>query len=45
VEPKVQRALELSHRGHVIDNGASAMAGSRAELRPSDQVRQAYLGM
>jgi branched-chain amino acid transport system ATP-binding protein len=45
VEQNVRRALELCSRGYVIENGAVALAGSRAELMRSDHVRRAYLGM
>jgi branched-chain amino acid transport system ATP-binding protein len=45
VEQNVGRALELCHRGYVIENGAITLSGSRAELLRSDHVRQAYLGM
>jgi branched-chain amino acid transport system ATP-binding protein len=45
VEQNVRRALELCHRGYVIENGAVALAGSRAELLDSTHVRQAYLGI
>jgi branched-chain amino acid transport system ATP-binding protein len=45
VEQNVRRALELCHRGYVIENGAVILAGSREELLHSDHVRQAYLGM
>jgi branched-chain amino acid transport system ATP-binding protein len=45
VEQNVRRALELCHRGYVIENGAVTLSGSREELLRSDHVRQAYLGM
>src|SRR3990167_2404894 len=45
VEQNVARALELSHRGYVIENGRIALAGTRAELAQSGHVRQAYLGL
>jgi branched-chain amino acid transport system ATP-binding protein len=45
VEQNVRRALELCHRGYVVENGAVTLAGSREELLRSDHVRQAYLGM
>jgi branched-chain amino acid transport system ATP-binding protein len=44
VEQNVRRALELCHRGYVVENGAVTLAGSRDELLRSDHVRQAYLG-
>jgi branched-chain amino acid transport system ATP-binding protein len=45
VEQNVRRALELCHRGYVIENGAVTLAGSREALLHSDYIRQAYLGM
>jgi branched-chain amino acid transport system ATP-binding protein len=45
VEQNVRRALELCHRGYVIENGGITLSGSRTELLRSDHVRQAYLGM
>jgi branched-chain amino acid transport system ATP-binding protein len=45
VEQNVRRALELCHRGYVIENGAVTLAGSREALLRSDHVRHAYLGM
>jgi branched-chain amino acid transport system ATP-binding protein len=44
VEQNVRRALQLCHRGYVVENGAVTLAGSRDELLRSDHVRQAYLG-
>jgi branched-chain amino acid transport system ATP-binding protein len=45
VEQNVRRALELCHRGYVIENGTVTLAGSREALLRSDHVRRAYLGM
>ena len=45
VEQNVRRALELCHRGYVIENGVVTLAGSREALLRSDHVRHAYLGM
>jgi branched-chain amino acid transport system ATP-binding protein len=45
VEQNVRRALELCHRGYVVENGAVTLAGPREELLRSDHVRRAYLGM
>ena len=45
VEQNVARALELSHRGYVIENGRIVLDGTRAELAQSGHVRQAYLGL
>jgi branched-chain amino acid transport system ATP-binding protein len=45
VEQNVRRALQVCHRGYVIENGVVTLAGTREELLRSDHVRQAYLGM
>jgi branched-chain amino acid transport system ATP-binding protein len=45
VEQSVRRALQLCHRGYVIENGEVALTGSREELLGSDHVRRAYLGL
>ena len=44
VEQNVARALALSQRGYVLENGVVALAGSRAELLASGHVKRAYLG-
>jgi branched-chain amino acid transport system ATP-binding protein len=45
VEQNVRRALELSSRGYVLDNGEVTLAGGRDALLGSEQVRHAYLGL
>ncbi len=45
VEQMVQEALEIAHRGYVIQNGKIIQSGSSNELLDSEQVRKAYLGM
>ena len=45
VEQMVQEALEIAHRGYVIQNGKIIQSGSSSELLDSEQVRKAYLGM
>jgi branched-chain amino acid transport system ATP-binding protein len=45
VEQNVPRALQLSHRGYVLENGRLALNGTRAELLASPHVKQAYLGL
>jgi branched-chain amino acid transport system ATP-binding protein len=45
VEQNVARALDLAQRAYVLENGAVALAGSRAELLASGHVKQAYLGL
>jgi len=45
VEQNVARALHLSHRGYVLENGRIALGGSRDELLQSGYIKQAYLGL
>jgi len=45
VEQNVARALALSHRGYVLENGRIALSGSRDELLASGHIKQAYLGL
>jgi branched-chain amino acid transport system ATP-binding protein len=45
VEQNVPRALQLSHRGYVLENGRMVLEGTRASLLASPHVKQAYLGL
>jgi branched-chain amino acid transport system ATP-binding protein len=45
VEQNVPRALQLSHRGYVLENGRVVLEGTRASLLASPHVKQAYLGL
>ena len=45
VEQNVPRALQLCHRGYVIENGRIVLDGSRADLQASGHIKQAYLGL
>ncbi len=45
VEQNVRRALELAHRGYVLQTGRIVQQGTGQELIQSDQVRKAYLGL
>jgi branched-chain amino acid transport system ATP-binding protein len=45
VEQNVLRALQLCHRGYVLENGEVTLAGRRDELLGSDHIRQSYLGL
>jgi branched-chain amino acid transport system ATP-binding protein len=44
VEQNVPRALQLSHRGYVLENGRIVLEGTRDGLLASPHVKQAYLG-
>jgi branched-chain amino acid transport system ATP-binding protein len=41
----VQEALEIAHRGYVLQSGRIVQAGSARELLDSEDVRKAYMGM
>ncbi len=45
VEQNVREALEIAHRGYVIQSGKIVMEGEGRELLESDLIRQAYLGI
>jgi len=45
VEQNVRRALELAHRGYVLETGRVTMSGNSADLLNSEHVKQAYLGL
>src|SRR5439155_1069090 len=45
VEQNVPRAIQLSHRGYVLENGRIVLEGTRESLRASPHVKQAYLGL
>src|SRR5688572_20568628 len=45
VEQNVPRALALSHRAYVIENGRIVLDGPREALQQSPHIRQAYLGL
>ncbi|MGB4549888.1 MAG: ABC transporter ATP-binding protein [Syntrophales bacterium] len=45
VEQMVQEALEIAHRGYVLQSGRIVQTGSARELLDSDMIRKAYLGM
>ncbi len=45
VEQNVVRALALSHRGYVLENGAIVMAGLSQDLLKDERLRTAYLGI
>jgi branched-chain amino acid transport system ATP-binding protein len=45
VEQNVPAALDLADRGYVLQTGRMVLEGPSEELRDSDLVRRAYLGM
>lgn len=44
VEQNANRALEISHSGHVLETGKIVLQGDSAALRLNPQVKSAYLG-
>jgi branched-chain amino acid transport system ATP-binding protein len=44
VEQNAHMALEVAHRGYVIQTGEIALADSAAALKENQAVREAYLG-
>ena len=45
VEQMVQEALEIAHRGYVIQTGKIVQEGTAQELLDSPEVRKAYMGL
>jgi branched-chain amino acid transport system ATP-binding protein len=45
VEQMVQEALEIAHRGYVLQTGRIVHTGSAQELLDSEEIRRAYMGM
>jgi branched-chain amino acid transport system ATP-binding protein len=44
VEQNASQALNVAHRGYVLQTGRVAISGSAASLREDEHVRKAYLG-
>jgi branched-chain amino acid transport system ATP-binding protein len=44
VEQNARLALELAHRGYVMESGAIAVSGSAKSLLEDARVKEAYLG-
>ena len=45
VEQNTEHALELAHRGYVLESGRVVLTGSGKELLANERVREAYLGL
>jgi branched-chain amino acid transport system ATP-binding protein len=45
VEQNVRHALELAHRGYVLENGRVVLHGAGRELLADDRLKRAYLGL
>jgi len=45
VEQNVRQALEVAHRGYVLETGRVTRSGSAADLLQDPEIKRAYLGM
>jgi branched-chain amino acid transport system ATP-binding protein len=45
VEQNANKALEVAHRGYVLETGVIVKTGTGKELLESEDVQKAYLGM
>ncbi|WP_317493903.1 ABC transporter ATP-binding protein [Haloechinothrix sp. LS1_15] len=45
VEQNANRALEIAHRGYVMEQGRIVLDGTAAELRENPDVKEFYLGL
>jgi len=45
VEQNANKALQIAHRGYVLETGVIVQEGPGRELLDSEDVRRAYLGM
>lgn len=45
IEQNVQEALKLANRAYVIQTGSTILSGNSKDLRNSDLVKKAYLGL
>ena len=45
VEQMVQEALEIAHRGYVLQSGRVVQSGTAKELMDSEEIRKSYMGM
>jgi branched-chain amino acid transport system ATP-binding protein len=45
VEQNVLYALEIAHRGYVIETGETVLQGASRDLSANDELRKAYLGL
>jgi len=45
VEQNLRKALEIAHRGTVIETGRKRLEGTSAELAANQEIRAAYLGI
>jgi branched-chain amino acid transport system ATP-binding protein len=43
-EQNAYAALQIAHRGYIIENGRITLSGTKAELLGNEEVRKAYIG-
>ena len=44
IEQNAYQALQIAHRGYVLETGTVALSGQAADLLQNDHIRKAYLG-
>lgn len=45
IEQNVQKSLEISQRGYVLENGRISMAGPSSDLLNNEEMKKVYLGI
>ena len=45
VEQRVDMALQISHRGYVMETGAITLEGKSSDLLQNPSIKEAYLGI
>jgi branched-chain amino acid transport system ATP-binding protein len=45
VEQNVRQALEIAHRGYVLETGRTVQSGPAADLLQDPEIKRAFLGM
>ncbi|HEX9532555.1 MAG TPA: ABC transporter ATP-binding protein, partial [bacterium] len=45
VEQNVRQALEIAHRGYVLETGRTIQSGPAADLLQDPEIKRAFLGM
>ena len=45
VEQNANMALQVAHRGYVMENGRITLQGTAASLLDNEDVKRAYLGL
>ena len=45
VEQEVRKALKISHRGYVLENGRIVTSGKSEDLMADPQIKKSYLGL